>query len=212
MNWRECKALLKLKSQVDAMWPGRDKTSDGTIGDTAHAARKSDHNPNAHGVVTAVDIDADLSPTETVGVLVAKLQAGRDPRIKYLIWNGQITIPGDITRWKSYTGANAHKHHCHISASSDPALYDDDREWDLGAAATARASVPVSPPDLKEGDSGPAVRSLQNALISLGFLPARELDGVFGPKTKAAVLKFQVSKQLGADGIAGPDTRAALKL
>ena len=60
MAWRNTAAALKLREQVNARWPDRDKRSDGTIGDTAHAARKSDHNPDADGWVKALDIDADL--------------------------------------------------------------------------------------------------------------------------------------------------------
>ena len=43
--------------------------------------------------------------------------------------------------------------------------------------------------------------------IALGGLTA---DGIFGKKTKAAVVAFQSSKGLGADGICGPKTWAAL--
>jgi peptidoglycan hydrolase-like protein with peptidoglycan-binding domain len=43
----------------------------------------------------------------------------------------------------------------------------------------------------------------------LGFDPGA-LDGVSGPKTKAAIQKFQQANGLAADGIAGPKTQAAL--
>ncbi len=204
MSWRECKSLLKLRDQVNAMWPDRDKSSDGTIGDLAHSQRVSDHNPNKAGVVTAMDIDADLSPTENVGVLVAKLQASQDPRIKYLIWNGQITVKGDISKWKPYHGVNAHRHHCHISASADPQLYDDDTEWNL--TASPKPTPPVQAVEtLKLGSSGEAVKSLQIALKITA-------DGIFGPATAKAVRAFQAAHGLRVDGMAGPNTLKELGL
>lgn len=64
---------------------------------------------------------------------------------------------------------------------------------------------------LKEGTSSDDVAKLQNKLAELGFDPGGT-DGDFGPATKAAVIAFQQSKGLSDDGIAGPDTQAALQL
>jgi putative chitinase len=65
-------------------------------------------------------------------------------------------------------------------------------------------------PILKQGSSGPDVQDLQQKLKDLGFDP-NGVDGNFGPGTKAAVIAFQQSKGLQADGIAGPATLAALQ-
>jgi putative chitinase len=65
-------------------------------------------------------------------------------------------------------------------------------------------------PVLKQGSSGPAVKDLQLRLKDLGFDP-NGVDGVFGPGTRTAVIAFQQSKGLQADGIAGPATMAALQ-
>jgi hypothetical protein len=75
------------------------------------------------------------------------------------------------------------------------------------AAATAAKST--SMPTLREGSKGAAVTQLQNLLRNKGYNIAA--DGAFGPKTEAAVKKFQGSKGLVADGIVGPKTWAALK-
>ncbi|MGA9522302.1 MAG: polysaccharide deacetylase family protein [Myxococcaceae bacterium] len=58
---------------------------------------------------------------------------------------------------------------------------------------------------------GPAVGQLQGALNKLGFLTAAQVDGDFGPITHNAVVKFQKAKSLVADGVYGPKTRAALE-
>jgi putative chitinase len=65
-------------------------------------------------------------------------------------------------------------------------------------------------PVLKQGSSGPDVQDLQQKLKGLGFDP-NGVDGNFGPGTKAAVIAFQQSKGLQADGMAGPATMAALQ-
>ncbi len=76
-------------------------------------------------------------------------------------------------------------------------------------ALTARTAV-SSMPTVREGSRGPAVRELQTLLKSKGFSPGAA-DGVFGPKTKAAVLAFQRSQGIAADGIVGPQTWGRLK-
>ncbi len=65
-------------------------------------------------------------------------------------------------------------------------------------------------PILKQGSAGPDVQDLQQKLKNLGFDP-NGVDGNFGPGTKAAVIAFQQSKGLQADGIVGPATMAALQ-
>ena len=66
-------------------------------------------------------------------------------------------------------------------------------------------------PTLKQGSSGPDVQQVQQKLKDLGFDP-NGVDGNFGPGTKAAVIAFQKSRNLQADGSVGPNTLAALQL
>ena len=67
---------------------------------------------------------------------------------------------------------------------------------------------------LKEGSKGPEVTDLQYILKFLGgdeeFDPGA-VDGIFGAKTKAAVIKFQRSEELSDDGIVGGKTWVALR-
>ena len=64
---------------------------------------------------------------------------------------------------------------------------------------------------LRVGDIGPAVLRLQNRLKDLGFSPG-VIDGEFGQGTAAAVIGFQRSENLLADGVAGPRTLTAMGL
>ena len=45
---------------------------------------------------------------------------------------------------------------------------------------------------------------LQKALVNRGYKIS--VDGIFGPGTKAAVVSYQKSRGLTADGLAGKDT------
>jgi len=214
-NWRLAESLKKLRDQINAAYPNRDRASDGSIGDASHKAKgKSDHNPNGAGVVCAIDIDEDLSPNNTVAGIVASIQASRDPRVKYIIYEGRITVKGDITKWKAYSGPNPHKHHAHISVVSDAKLYDSRKDWSIGGitSATTDTAVTTLPPpqplissvrDLKLGDKGDDVKALQRKL-------GVTADGIFGLKTKKAVINIQVKNNLRADGIVGKKTRAAI--
>jgi peptidoglycan hydrolase-like protein with peptidoglycan-binding domain len=58
------------------------------------------------------------------------------------------------------------------------------------------------------GDATPLVLEVQQDLSCVGD-PVTQ-DGVFGAATYRAVITFQRSTGLGADGLAGPRTRAAL--
>ena len=64
---------------------------------------------------------------------------------------------------------------------------------------------------LVKGIKGERVKALQKALKEKGFDPG-EIDGDFGPATEAAVVAFQKSEDLLADGKAGPQTLGALGL
>ena len=58
---------------------------------------------------------------------------------------------------------------------------------------------------------GTDVRRLQEVLLAAGVAPGA-IDGFFGPITRAAVVAFQLDKDLEPDGIVGPLTGSALGL
>jgi hypothetical protein len=122
MSPQLCKAGQQLRLQVDDSYPDRDRTSDGWIGDARHSARPSDHNPDAKGIVRAIDIDRDLSGKTKPDLMPdladqIRLFAKRDKskRISYVIFAGRIASPRLGWRWRKYSGINAHNSHCHIS-------------------------------------------------------------------------------------------------
>lgn len=64
-------------------------------------------------------------------------------------------------------------------------------------------------PMLRLGSRGESVKSLQKALMDCGA--AISDDGIFGPKTRIAVISFQQAAGLAPDGIVGPQTWAKLQ-
>src|SRR5215467_13984012 len=141
-GWRAARALVTLYAQVNQQAPpaGRDTTDDAFIGDTSHAARASDHNPNDRGVVCALDITHSPRPggfnADNFFVL---LQRNRDMRLKYFIHN-RLIVSSTNNPWvaRPYHGSNPHTEHIHISVgrgpdgqSIRPDLYDDATAWHL---------------------------------------------------------------------------------
>jgi DNA/RNA endonuclease G (NUC1) len=136
--WRVARSLLALRRQVDARAPRRSKASDGTIGDAAHAARSSDHNPwvrdGAMGVVTAMDITHDPANGCDAGALADSILASRDARVKYVIWNRRIAssyVTGGVAAWtwRPYNGTNPHSKHVHISVLPEKTAFDSEAAW-----------------------------------------------------------------------------------
>jgi peptidoglycan hydrolase-like protein with peptidoglycan-binding domain len=66
-----------------------------------------------------------------------------------------------------------------------------------------------TPATISEGATGPTVRWLQYLLVRR-TMSDNQIDGVFGPVTKAAVEEFQHDDSLTVDGIVGPATWGAL--
>lgn len=120
MNPWLCKAGVTLRDQINECYPDRDKRSDGWVGDSRHAATKSDHNPDGKTrVVRAIDIDSDLSgPKNLAAYLADQLRTAAragDARISYIIYNKKIASPILNWRWRSYRGIDPHTSHIHIS-------------------------------------------------------------------------------------------------
>lgn len=86
-----------------------------------------------------------------------------------------------------------------------------------GTESAIERSIWVSQrPLLKQGSRGEEVKRLQYLLVDAEGKPARTgetmsfdigaIDGDFGPKTKAAVIKFQNDRNLVADAVVGAKT------
>lgn len=218
MNWILAPALEKLREQINAKFPTRSKTSDGTIGDENHQSRTSDHNPWIHStdlegrdvyVVSALDLTNDPASGMTSQRLADALKAVGDPRIKYIISNKKIWNPSISPEWRPYDGKNPHDHHIHISVKSDKASWSSRNNWDLSkfdSTPDDKAEPPRNWPFLKLGSEGSEVEKLRGILIE-----ALQNEHNFGPLLKGLVQGFQGSNSLDPDGKVGTYTWEKLK-
>lgn len=186
MSWRVAAALDVLLDEVNAAAPNRSTVSDGSIGDTAHSSRTSDHNPNSRGVVRARDFTDDKTGGHNADDFAEFLRRSQDPRIKYVIDEGRMfssypTSSYPAWTWRPYSGVNAHTKHTHVSVQDAPSLYDSTKPWGWSSATTEEATVYC-----KQEDTGQVVAGWQ---VRLRFLGAYEgkIDGVYGANTVAAV-------------------------
>jgi hypothetical protein len=153
-DWRNCNASLTLVAEINKRWPGRDKKSCGTVGDSSHATRTSDHNPYivvaGIGVVRARDIDVDGIDAGWLAEYLRQLGGRGDPRLRgggYVIFNRRITKP-DWSGWKAYVGKNPHTSHVHVSFSLDRAGFDSPASWGITTGPTAPAPTTPGGPEL----------------------------------------------------------------
>lgn len=219
MAWRVAKALEKFRDQINAAAPNRDKGSDGTIGDEAHASTSSDHNPHVKdgsmGIVTAMDITHDPEHGVNTYKIAEQLRLSKDKRIKFVISDGRIFGDEAYARrnhtvawaWGEYNGRNPHSHHIHVSVNPSKAEYDSMVSWKIGGLSyESETDKPEKPKRLvlRRGASGDDVKHLQTLI---GVTP----DGEFGPLTEAAVRAFQQKKSIVVDGIVGPHTWSLLE-
>lgn len=80
----------------------------------------------------------------------------------------------------------------------------------LQAACQPRQSKSSSSNVLKVGSRGAAVTKLQQSLRTLGYYKG-PVTGYFGQETQQAVIRFQQSKRLQADGVAGGSTLQVIR-
>lgn len=150
MVWRIARSLSTLRTEINAWAPNRSRISDGTIGDPAHQARASRHNPNRHGVVTALDITHDPKGGCDIHALARRLVKTPHPELEYVISDGQIAKRRTGFKWERYTGSNPHTRHAHFAVGrgtdADPQPpYDSTQPW--GVKPTSGGPLPRTDPD-----------------------------------------------------------------
>jgi hypothetical protein len=204
-------SLVDYRNEINALWPNRDRTSDGWIGDTAHSARKSDHNPDwsdgsDSGIVRAIDIDIDgIDAARVLDSLIGHAA------VQYVIHKGKIWSRSWGWTARKYNGSNRHDKHIHVSIVHSNFAEHWTGVWLVRAAAKPSRATPRPPvlprwyvrvirPDMRGND----VKSLQLRMNKYG--QKLIVDGHYGPKSVASVKLSQRNHKLKVDGIVGPVT------
>lgn len=205
MSYYLAQSLKDLRSEVDAAHPGRDKASDGWIGDPSHQARKSDHNPDYAdgGVVRAIDIDVSNIDVNRLMALLKK-----DSRVNYFIHNRSIYGASKFAK-RMYTGDNPHVKHIHVSIKHTKSA-EKGGAWGYGKSAPTKPAPSKPKPSTKpaKGTNSKADNvAIQKALTAMG-IKVGVADGVDGSMMKRGVKQYQKAHGLVQDGHWGSVTQA----
>nr|WP_221374418.1 hypothetical protein [Actinoplanes polyasparticus] len=146
-SWILVPCLVSLRGEFNALAPGRDRSTDGAIGDSNHTS-SSDHTPDEQSTVLrdrdadrvnevhAIDVDSDLrkpgwTMDRAVQIIVTRHRLGLDNRLQNVIWNRKIWSRSWGWTARAYSGASPHDHHAHFSARYDTASEQSTRPWGL---------------------------------------------------------------------------------
>lgn len=208
--WRLAPSLQRLFGERNRRFPKHDEWSDGSLGDTSHATRFSDHNPDGAGWVHAIDIDATVQHEMGTGpigdyicrVLLRQARSGRLRNVlHYIIYRGLIWSKSTGWRPHTYTGSNSHHSHVHVSIDRTAGARGWSKGWgvlvpqvsmDRIHRAWNRKRVKVSPVH---------VARLQRRYKAKGYLKRPFVWGMFGRKTEDAAKRY--AKRHGFDSPVG---------
>lgn len=209
-SWHVAPSLVRLKSEINGRWAKRDRTTDGSIGNSAHCPGVSDHCPNSRRSVNALDIDRDGI---NASWLVA--QCIKHPSTQYVIFNRTIWSRTYGFKPRKYYGDSPHTEHVHVSIRQTTTAENSVRAWFSGPVPPAKpkpvtTSVPAFPGILKRGSKGAAVKALQTRLNKRGYTPKLVVDGDFGKGTETNLRAFQRFAHLTQDGVYGKASHKAL--
>lgn len=179
-----CRQALAEASQ---RWPGRSTRSDGICPSAEHsrANPRSDHEGG-----NAWDLTHD--PAHGVDCRTLSRIVARDPRAKYVIFDGQIGPP-----WRPYNGGptgNMHREHMHVSIVA--AVRDDTSPW-FGTAGTTPGIIATAPA------TGPSTSGDPASVLAAGSTWMRVLGVLVGLVLLGAGLFLVIGEQTAREVVPG---------
>lgn len=148
---RLCAAGTTIRAQLDKRFPKRDRRSDGWIGDQAHSQRFSYHNPDAAGIVWALDVDENFgmgtwrngkAARRFADQLVDYIRSGLpgSERVLHVVYEDQVVSGTYRNSWWRWRGSGyGHTFHIHITFRQGSG--NDARPFPLPILATSRTQM-----------------------------------------------------------------------
>lgn len=203
-RWVTAPALDQLLSEINHVWPKRDKGSDGSIADHKHSPTSAHVPLDSDGdIVRARDFDKDGINVQTV---LSRCMNDPYKRVRLIIWNRR-SWNRDRGTWVRYTGTNPHTGHCHVETYTGTrardkrgfGLWTPDKPSPPGGVAPGLRILYLTRPQLRGAD----VTFVQRFI---GPAKCGAADGIYGPATERGVRWYQKMRGIGVDGIVGPAT------
>lgn len=229
--WHLAVPIVELKNAIEAVWSPPADTI-GTIGDPGHldAEPPEDHTPYSETgwpdptppfIVTALDYDGP-GWEALFEHLINERMAGRMVWIKYINFRGihhrwepdYKATPSDD--WKGHGHVSIRSDSCFTSTGLTAADLTGNEPLPAPEPSDLRGAIMTDWPTVKTGSTGQLVRDVQALLNAHGA--SLVVDGLYGPKSLAAVQHFQAEHHVAnsvhadgtGDGQAGPRTILAL--
>lgn len=232
--------INSLAAGIARQFPGAAKVAGYVNGRYAWSRAEWDLFPHADHVTISVTASAnagdvldveigDATPSQTANWIAMRKAAGLYRPTIYCSLSvvpavragtGSYVLGRDYDLWVAHYTGQPHQAYpgCAATQYESTAGWDASLVHDLGWPHRKPPGTPPPAPAwpaglvLRPGDTGEAVRVLQQALSDSGRRGVRGIavDGAFGAQTEMALRNYQAARGLTVDGIAGPATRAAL--
>ena len=209
-SWVLVPCLVQGRNEFNAVAPNRDKGADGSIGDTAHADRSSDHNPDETGrtpqedadsinEVRALDVDStgpwpDGKGGQQGGWFDRKILDIVDEQkrlwlsiddkcwLQNIIWRGKVYSLSNDWKPVPHTGADGHFDHAHFSARAITGCENDTRPWGVLEEEMTKAEFTAWLTEWANSTAGQAAigKAGQKAKTDNKAYPGRDNDDLAG--------------------------------
>jgi hypothetical protein len=198
----------------------------GWIGDAAHQAEHSDHNPDARGIVHAIDVMVRGQRAQAV----VNWALAHPDDLEYVIFNRTIWTRSRGFQPKKYNGTDPHTNHVHISGRHGSVGKNGatGTGYDAGSESLSPRGTPLDPvkaaiaipKQVRPAVVGhrPGSRELVVAAPRMSgddvkfvqrFIGPKQCgapDGFYGPNTHDGVIFYQKMRGIHVDGKVGPET------